>query len=156
MSLDEFPQESNMSKPLPNFVLAFVVTLLCLLALPKLPTAHAQDGKLIGGLLRELLESQVRRRDEKRRQLVIPGQKIIVPREVPANIRTARGYCDSFASESQRLVQVLRKQAINVGGVRPSIDELLRLQARAELTSKRFASPLENRVVIEDLSLIHI
>ena len=151
MSLDEFPQESNMSKPLPNFVLAFVVTLLCLLAMPKLPTAHAQDGKLIGGLLRELLESQVRRRDEKRRQLVIPGQKIIVPREVPANIRTARGYCDSFASESQRLVQVLRKQAINVGGVRPSIDELLRLQARAELMSKRFASPLENRVVIEDI-----
>jgi len=140
-----------MSKPLPHFLPAIVLALTCVFALPRLPAAQAQDGSLIGGLLRELLESKIRRREEKRRQLVIPGQQIVVPREIPANIRTARGYCDSFATESQRLVQMLRKQPANIGGVRPCIDELLRLQARAELMSKRFASPLENRVVIEDI-----
>lgn len=138
--------------PRQQVVAQLLLAIVCIVAVPNQPTVYAQDGSLIGGLLRELLESQIRRREQKTQQrIVIPGQKIVVPREIPPNVRTARGYCDSFATESQRLVQILRSQAASVGGVRPSIEELLRLQARAQVMSKRFASPLERRVAIEDV-----
>ena len=132
--------------------------LCCLLAATMLyfatpNIAEAQDGKFIGGLLRELLESQLERKLRKqqaaRPQLVVPQQRRDVA--ISVNARKARGYFNSFGTESAQLVKLLRQDAARVPGVRRHLDQVLKLQTRCELLNTRYAKVQTDALLLEDI-----
>lgn len=109
----------------------------------------AQDGQLIGGLLRELLRSQYERRDARYRQPGQPPQQS--GRPMSAKVTKVARFSGQIADESQRLMGLLQRDARRIAGVNSCIDELQRVQARAELMSTRFTKPQRQSVVLDEI-----
>lgn len=131
----------------------------------------AQKGSdLLGGLLQELVRSQIERREQKQRagrpnlQPTQPFPTQPRPRTnrpapqpqprtvvIPQKMRTAQGYFTSFATECDRLAFQLNQQSRTVPGVRTHLDKVLRLKARSALLQQRYSQPAQNHVIIDDI-----
>ena len=121
--------------------------------------AIAQDGRdVLGGLLQELVRSQLERRERKRRESMRPQPGQLAPGQPPAarpvitqKMRQAQQYCNSFSTECDRLAGLLRRDAQRTPGLRVHLDQVLKLKARSALMSQRFAQPRPESVVMDDI-----
>lgn len=132
--------------------------LLAILGCSGVDCAVAQRAReVVGGLLRELLESEIERRDQgetRDRTRREPDREIRPPRakiDGSAKSRQARGYFQTFANQSQQLSRLLEQQARTTPGVRSQLDEVLQLQARTDFLNQRYAQPQPDRVLSQDI-----
>ena len=123
--------------------------------------AFAQTGReLIGGLLRDLLESEIerrRRKDERQpnRPLFVPSGTGQQPKIVVSpKSGQARGYFETFSSESRRLAERLQREARTVPGVRAHLSDILKLRSRADLLNRRYATAQPDHVLIQDIQAL--
>lgn len=101
---------------------------------------------VVGGLLRELLESELERRSRRDEPPRPPAKSA-----ASAKSQQARGYFQSFSAESQQLARLLGQQARTTPGVRSHYDEVLKLRARADFLNQRYAQPQPDQVLIQDI-----
>ena len=131
--------------------------------------SFAQNGRdLLGGLLNELVRSQIERRERKRREgrpnlqptqpfpdRLQPGPNRPAPAPRPVTLtpkmKKAQGYFASFATESDRLAFQLNQQSRTVPGVRTHLDKVLRLKARSALMQQRYSQPTQGHVIVDDI-----
>ena len=134
--------------------------------------AFAQNGRdLLGGLLNELVRSQIERRERKQRAgrpnlkptqpfpggQLQPGTTRPAPRPRPVQValtprmKQAQGYFKSFAAECDQLAFQLNQQSRTVPGVRTHLDKVLRLKARSALLQQRYSKPTQGHVIIDDI-----
>lgn len=138
--------------------------LLVLIAFTTIPPnrAHAQQGTaILDGLLKDLLQSQVDRRNEPRRELrsplLVPGERSaqqVAPARVPPVVLKASGFYSTFAKESERLVRLLRTDARKVPGVSSQLGEIRKLQTRAQLMSDSFSTPQKEDFILGNISAL--
>ena len=132
----------------------FIGTILWLMCLHCLPTqCLAQDGPL-GGLLRDLIESELQRRQTDLRTPLGPRQP--QPQRPPQvefarNQREAQRFCNSFATEANRLVGLCQSEARRIPGLHNHLDELQKVSALARQMNLDFAKPLPEPVIIDEL-----
>ena len=131
---------------LPIFLLTFI----------HFEAARAQNARqVVGGLLRELLESELERRDRNEENRTGPIDFERRPendaRGISDKSNRARGYFRSFTTESQQLARLLEQEARTTPGVRSHLDEVLKLRARADFLSQRYAQPQPDRVLLQDI-----
>jgi|GEM_PF-5598738 len=126
------------------------------------PVVHAQKGReIVGGLLRELLESEMKRQQQKQRNEnphKHPRPNDHRPNKnlsISTKSQQARGYFKSFGSESQRLAALIEQQARNVPGARSHLDEVLKLHARSEFLNRRYAQPQPDHILIRDIEAMN-
>jgi len=123
---------------------------------------HAQQGaEILDGLLKDLLQSKVDRRNEPRREmhhpLLVPGERSarqVAPDRVPPVVLKASGFYGSFAQESQRLARLLRQDARKVPGVNSQLADILKLQTRAQLMSDSFSTPQKEDFILGNISAL--
>ncbi len=145
----------------------FVALLIVIVAFSAVAqsTAQAQQGpgaEILQGLLRDLLQSKVDRRNEPRRELkhhplLVPGERSAqqrAPDRVPAVVIKAGGFYASFAKESQQLVRLLRADARKVPGIGSQLGNILQLQTRAQLMSDKFATPQKEDFILGNISAL--
>ena len=127
--------------------LVFFGCITTLLAVSPSPTLAQNGRELIGGLLRDLIESEIDRQQQKQ-----PGLRRSAPGGQPsANARQARTYFGQFRDESQQLANHLQRDARRIPGVRSHLDEVLRLRARTELLNQRYATPQSDATLRQDI-----
>lgn len=122
-------------------------------------TAEAQQGaEILEGLLKDLLQSRVERYDNPRDieddPRLVRGRRSDRqrrPDRVPDVVLQAGRRYGEFANEAQRLVRLLQQEAARTPGVRQELDEILKLQMRAQLMSERFRTPQKEDFILDNM-----
>ena len=123
------------------------------------PTASAQPAKILDGLLQDLLESQVERRQPRQRDqadesLLVPGRRSnrqVAPDRVPPVVMTASRSYAEFAEDAGRLVRRLRSESRTIPGVSSQLDDVLTLETRARLMSQKFSRPQKEDFILDNI-----
>lgn len=125
------------------------------LALTSSQMALAQDGKIIGGLLRELIEGEMRRREQMLRERGLPSN-VVPPRnsQLPNNVRQAQGLYTSYANEANNLTRLAQAEVGRVPGLRNCLDELSKLSAMANSVAQSFRQPIAEQIAIDDVQSV--
>lgn len=111
-----------------------------------------QEGPL-GGLLRDLIESELQRRQAELRtqQVPRPAQRPGTPREFAPHQREVQRLCNSIATESNRLVSLCQSEARRVPGLRGHMDELQKVAALARQLHQDFGQPMPSHLIVDEL-----
>ena len=137
-----------------------LICVFCLLLL-VFPSARAfaQDGKILGGLLRELIQSELQRRQESafplgQQPLPIarPGQSQPQPsREFSQQLRGVRGHANSFVSESAGLLRAMEAESRRHAGLHNHLDEVRKLNALATYVQQNLGQSPQRSYVVNEL-----
>lgn len=116
---------------------------------------QAQDGQILGGLLRELIKSELERRQQTQFQ---PGPPRLPPSSpqrpsgFQQKVRAARGHCEAFANESTTLLRAMERDAGRYAGLHNHLDEVRKLQVLASYVSQNLSDTQRSQVVLNELS----
>ncbi|MGI9428024.1 MAG: hypothetical protein ACR2NM_05160 [Bythopirellula sp.] len=125
------------------------MTVVCLVLGAQVASpVHAQRGReVLGGLLRDLIESELSKQQQKQAD----RQQQATTATVSTKGNQARGYFGEFRGESQRLADQLQRDASGIPGVRSHLAEVLRLRERSDSLSRRYAQPQPDAVLVQDI-----
>lgn len=124
--------------------------------------ANAQQGvEILEGLLQDLLRSKVERRNEPQRDdahpLLVPGERSaqqVAPDRVPPVVIKASRFYGRFSDEAKRLARLLRQDARKTPGISSHLDDVLKLQTRAQLMSQKFSTPQKQDFILGNISAL--
>lgn len=133
--------------------LPIVFSVICLLPTFACQVSVAQDGPF-GGLLRDLIESELERRQTEFRDSQIP--RIPNPQqqprlEVTTQQRQVQGICNSFAAEAQRLAGMCAAESRRIAGLHNHVDEVQTLAVLAQQVSRDLGKPQAQTIVVDQL-----
>lgn len=133
--------------------------LICLLTAAN--CVQAQQGRdILGGLLQDLLRSTIDRdnqpppRPYDDSRLLLPGERSAqqqAPKTVPPVVLQASRQYRAFSQEAMRLTRLLRRDARRVPGVSSHLNEVLQIQARAQLMGDRFSTPQKKDFILDNI-----
>lgn len=112
-------------------------------------SADDKTKKIVGGILKILVESQLRGQNGQGQQLR-PGAPRPGVRATPELTR-ARVSLQSFRQESITLSTLLQKDSARNAGLRSLIADAVQLQARADAISQRSRAVPDHRFVVQDV-----
>lgn len=112
-------------------------------------SADEKARKIVGGILKILVESQMRDRDG---QNIRPGGPR--PGRATPELTKARTALQSFRQESITLNTLLQKDAQRNPGLRTLIADSVRLQARADAITQRSQAVPDHRFIVQDTRLL--
>lgn len=113
-------------------------------------SADDKTKKIVGGILKILVESQLRGQGRPNQQQLRPGQPRPAVRATPELTR-ARVSLQSFRQESITLSTLLQKESVRNAGLRSTIADAVQLQARADAISQRSRAVPDHRFIVQDV-----
>ena len=130
--------------------IALLAYMLAFSLLSSPDVASGQDGEIIGGLLRDLIKSELQRRQQTPFQPFPNPPERNRPTDFDRNVRTVRVHCQSLANETGALLRAMESEATRHGGLHNHLDEVRKLQALATYAAQNLAqSPRESEVLAE-------
>ena len=131
----------------PRCLIAFALAV-SVLSAGRPSAADEKSKKIVGGILKILIESQLRGKDRHGR----PGP----PKPVPATAKLtkARVTLQAFRQESITLNTLLEKDSRTHAGLRSLIAESVRVQARADALTQRSLVVPDHRFIVQDAGLL--
>lgn len=152
---ESLKQEKNMQRLVSKAILIGKWIVLAGILVTPIHYSAAQDGKIIGGLLRDLIENEMKRREQMLRDRGVPSS-LAPPRnsQYTNNIRLAQGYYTSFYNEANNLCNLAQVAAGRVPGLRNSLDELRKLAEMANAVSQNFRQPIAEPVAIDEIQSV--
>ena len=112
-------------------------------------SADEKSRKIVGGILKILVESQLRGQGDPNQQQLRPGSPP-VGRATPELIR-ARESLQSFRQESITLSTLLQKDSVRNAGLTSLVGDAVQLQARADALAQRSHAVPDHRFVVQDV-----
>jgi hypothetical protein len=113
-------------------------------------SADDKTKKIVGGILKILVESQLRGQGGPNQQQLRPGTPRPGVRATPELTR-ARVSLQSFRQESITLSTLLQKESTRNVGLRSTIADAVQLQARADAISQRSRAVPDHRFIVQDV-----
>ena len=136
--LSRFVSRNGVSDPRRrrSFALALAAVVATLLLRVDSTSADDKTKKIVGGILKILVESQMRGQGGPNQQQLRPGAPRPGVRATP-ELGRARVSVQSFRQESITLSTLLQKESTTNAGLRSLIADAVQLQARADAISQR-------------------
>jgi len=113
-------------------------------------SADDKTKKIVGGILKILVESQLRGQGGPNQQQLRPGRPRPAVRATPELAR-ARVSLQSFRQESITLSTLLQKESTRNAGLRSTIADAVQLQARADAISQRSRAVADHQFIVQDV-----
>lgn len=132
------------------FVVAIVAVVTTLLFRVDSTSADDKTKKIVGGILKILVESQMRGQGSANQQQLRPGGQRPGVRGTP-ELTKARVSLQSFRQESITLSTLLQNDSARNAGLRSFIAAAVQLQARADAISHRSRAVPDHRFIVQDV-----
>jgi len=133
-----------------SFALALAAVVATLLLRVDSTSADDKTQKIVGGILKILVESQMRGQGGPNQQQLRPGAPRPGVRATP-ELGRARVSVQSFRQESITLSTLLQKESTTNAGLRSLIADAVQLQARADAISQRSRAVPNHRFIVQDV-----
>jgi hypothetical protein len=133
-----------------SFALALAAVVATLLLRVDSTSADDKTKKIVGGILKILVESQMRGQGGPNQQQLRPGAPRPGVRATP-ELGRARVSVQSFRQESITLSTLLQKESTTNAGLRSLIADAVQLQARADAISQRSRAVPNHRFIVQDV-----
>ena len=113
-------------------------------------SADDKSKQIVGGILKILVESQLRRQGGPDQQQLRPGAPRPGERATPELLK-ARVSLHSFRQESITLSTLLQKDSARNAGLRSFIGDAVQIQARADAIAQRSQAVPDHRFIVQDV-----
>ncbi len=133
-----------------TFVLTMAAAFATLFLRADSTSADDKTKKIVGGILKILVESQMRGQGGPHQQQLRPGELRPGVRATPELTR-ARVSLQSFRQESITLSTLLQQESARNAGLRSFIAAAVQLQARADAISQRSRAVPDHRFIVQDV-----